>query len=206
MRNEERNETGGRTDMARRESSNRSPARWESERGLSQRDPWGGWFGQEPFRSMHRMMDDMERAFFGGGSFLPSRWSHQSRALSSEWMPQIESFQKGDQFVVRADLPGLKKEDVNVEVTDDQITIEGERRDEHTEEREGYYSSERSYGKFCRTIPLPLGALADSAKATFNNGVLEVTLNTPPHEVSRGRKIEISGATSDTEAKPKVTK
>jgi len=71
------------------------------------------------------------------------------------WSPQIETFQRGDQFVVRADLPGLRKEDINVEVTEQGITLQGERRVEHEEEREGYYRSERSYGSFYRTIPSP---------------------------------------------------
>jgi HSP20 family protein len=110
------------------------------------------------------------------------------------WAPQIETFQRDDQFIVRADLPGLNKDDVNIEMTDDALTIQGERRDEHTEDREGYYRSERSYGSFYRTVPLPEGAIAESAKANFSNGVLEITVQAPPREVSQRRRIEISGA------------
>jgi HSP20 family protein len=93
---------------------------------------------------------------------------------------------------VRADLPGLKKEDVNIELTDDSLAIEGERREEREEDREGYYRSERTYGSFHRVVPLPEGAIPETAKATFNNGVLEVVLQAPPREVSRKRRVEIT--------------
>ena len=89
----------------------------------------------------------------------------------------------------------MKKENVNIELTDDSLTIEGERREEHEEEREGFYRTERSYGNFCRVVPLPEGAIAESAKASFNSGVLEVTVQAPPREVSRKRRIEISDST-----------
>lgn len=110
------------------------------------------------------------------------------------WSPQIETFQRGSEFVVRADLPGLNKDDVKIDITDDTLTIEGERHEEHEEDREGYYRSERSYGSFCRVVPLPEGAITDSAKAQFNNGVLEIVVQAPPREVSRGRRVEIAEA------------
>ena len=78
-----------------------------------------------------------------------------------------------------------------VEIRDDALVIEGERKQEREEEREGLYRNERVYGSFYRTIPLPEGTIADSAKATFKNGVLEVVLQAPPQEVSRGRRLEI---------------
>jgi HSP20 family protein len=110
---------------------------------------------------------------------------------AAQWTPQIEVFHRGNDLVVRADLPGMNKEDVNVEIGDHSITIQGERREEHEEEKEGWYRSERSYGSFYRTIPLPEGTITDSAKATFKNGVLEIVLQAPPKEVSRGRKVNI---------------
>jgi HSP20 family protein len=93
--------------------------------------------------------------------------------------------------VLRADLPGLAKEDVEVEVNEDSVTIRGERRHEREEEREGVYRSERSYGSFSRVVPLPEGTITDSAKATFRDGVLEVVMQAPGREVKRGRRIEI---------------
>ncbi len=110
---------------------------------------------------------------------------------SSTLQPSVEVFQRGDEFVVRADLPGLRRDDVTVEITEDVLTIEGERREERQDRQEGYYRSERSYGSFYRTIPLPEGAISESARADFKDGVLEVIVQAPPHEVSRGRRIEI---------------
>jgi HSP20 family protein len=109
------------------------------------------------------------------------------------WSPQVETFLRGDQLVIRADLPGLSKEDVQVEVTDDSIILQGERRNEFSEEREGFYRTERSYGSFYRAIPLPEGAIADNAQAAFKDGVLEITMPAPPREAARGRRIEING-------------
>jgi HSP20 family protein len=114
------------------------------------------------------------------------------------WSPQIETFQRADQLVVRADLPGLSKDDVNVEVTDDAIVISGERRHEFEDERDGIYRSERSYGSFYRTIPLPEGAIADNAKADFKDGVLEITMPAPPRDARRGRRIEIGSGEGRT--------
>ena len=150
------------------------------------RDPFAGfWGGRDPFTSFWEPFGLTPR----------SGWPFQSgrQGVGSLWSPQIETFQRGNEFVVRADLPGLKKDDVKVDITDASLTIEGERREEHEEDREGYYRSERTYGSFCRVIPLPDGAITDSAKADFNNGVLEIVMQAPPREVSRGRRIEIGG-------------
>jgi len=103
-------------------------------------------------------------------------------------------------------VPGLSKDDVTVDIADDQLTIKGERRFEHEEERDGVFRSERSYGNFCRVIPLPPGAIADSAKATFQNGVLEITMEAPSADVRRGRRVEIKeGASKKAESKAPMT-
>lgn len=168
-------------------SENKNQQAMQPSRGrtdVAWRDPFVG-FWNDPFGLLQRDSWPFQREL--------SPWRTGQRT-STLWSPQIESFQRGDQFVVRADLPGLKKEDVNIELTDDSLTIQGERREEHEEDREGYYRSERSYGSFYRVVPLPEGAISESAKANFNNGVLEVVLQAPPREVSRKRRIEISDA------------
>jgi HSP20 family protein len=148
-----------------------------------------------PFSALQRLTDEMDRVFgdFGFGR----RWlgSPQSRAGAELWAPQIDVFQRNNELVVKADLPGLKKEEVKIDVTDDALTIQGERRAEHEEEREGIYRSERSYGSFYRVVPLPEGTMPEQAKATFNNGVLEITMPAPPEQVRRGRRLEISEGT-----------
>jgi HSP20 family protein len=112
------------------------------------------------------------------------------------WAPELESFLRDDKFVVRLDVPGLNKDEVNVEVTDDTLVIHGERQNAHEEERDGYYRSERTYGRFYREVPLPEGALPETAQANYRDGVLEITVTAPPREVSRPRRVEIGGAAS----------
>jgi HSP20 family protein len=155
---------------------------------LTRREP-RGLSGISAFSSVfQRWNDEMDRLFEDFGFGRSSRTGRQSVGA---WAPQIEVFQRGNDLVVRADLPGLRKEDIQVDINDDVLTIQGERKQEHEEEREGWYRNERSYGGFYRAVPLPEGTIGDSAKASFKNGVLEVVLQTPPRDVSRGRRLEI---------------
>ena len=150
-----------------------------------------------PFRMLERFADEMDRVFdtfgFGRGWLQPrlgSEWLRPTRA--EEWLPQLDMFQRNDNLVIRADLPGLRKEDVKIDVTDDAVTIQGERKREFEEEKEGVYRTERTYGSFYRVVSLPEGAMADQAKATFKDGVLEITMPAPPASLKRGRRLEIA--------------
>jgi HSP20 family protein len=143
-----------------------------------------------PFEMMRRFNDEVDRWFSGG--------SPRFGQFEGGWAPNVEVFHRGNELVIRADLPGVNKNDVEVEIGDNQLAIRGERKQERHEEREGYYRSERSYGTFHRTIPLPEGTIADSAKASFDKGVLEISVQAPPREVSRGRRVEISDASQQT--------
>jgi HSP20 family protein len=165
----------------------------------------GGWLSS-PFALMDRMSDEMDNMFdrvFRDFGFPPrsrmSRGLFGSSAGEALWTPRVEAVQKGDRFIVRADLPGLKKDDVQVELGENALTIRGERRDQHQEEREGYFHSEREYGQFYRTIPLPEGIIAESAQALFRDGVLEITMQAPPAEASRGRRLEIKDESQSDE-------
>lgn len=159
-----------------------------------------------PFGLMSRFTKDMERLFedFGGfrfpnlfgTDFAPFRMEFESGA----WMPQVEVFQTKGHFTVRADLPGLTKNDVNVELTDEMLTLSGERKEEKEEKHEGFYRTERSYGSFYRQIPLPQGVKTENAAATFHNGVLEVTMPAPKMETLT-RKLEIKEPTEKKAAK-----
>ena len=157
---------------------------------------------------MRRFSEEMDRLFddFGfGGSMLSPRSGLGSSLISpgwgsdierSMWSPQIDVSQRGNDLVIHADLPGLTKDDINVDIEDDQIILRGERRDEREQNEQGIYHSERSYGSFYRAIPLPRGVDAEQANATFQNGVLEITVPLPTQQ-SRGRKLEINeGGTS----------
>jgi HSP20 family protein len=145
-----------------------------------------------PFRALRRFADEFDRMFedfgFGTQSGMTT-FSKGSGSGNEMWAPDVEAFQKGDQLVIKADLPGLSKDDVTIDVTDDAVTIQGERKAEQKEEREGYYRRERSYGSFYRVIPLPQGAITEQAKAEFRDGVLEITMPAPP--ASKGRRLEI---------------
>ena len=139
---------------------------------------------------MDRLFEDftLGRNLRGAGTAERDLWS--SRSDRATWMPQVETFRRGDKLVVRADLPGMKREDVNVEIEDGVLTISGERSDEREEKNDEFYRSERSYGQFCRTIPLPQGVSGDQADATFKEGVLEVAFPSPKQQ-ERKSKIQI---------------
>jgi HSP20 family protein len=172
-----------------RQAGANQPQGLTQNRGLSRR---GQFTPMSPFSFMRRFSEEMDRLFddfgFGGGFSAPS-FGREFEQLSA-WSPQTEVFERGNELVVRADLPGLTKDDIKVDFEDEQIIIQGERRDESEETREGFYHSERSYGSFYRSIPLPRGIDAEQANATFNNGVLEITMP-KPEEKSRGRRLEI---------------
>jgi len=143
------------------------------------------------FRLFEHFADEMDRVFDEFG--LRHGWNRRSdRDETIAWAPRIDVIQRNNELVIRADLPGLNKDEVTVDVTDATVTIRGERRREREEEQGGVYRSERSYGSFYRAVPLPEGAMADQAKASFTNGVLEVTMPAPPEQVNKGRRLEIS--------------
>jgi len=184
----------------REESQSRSQAMERQQGGqMSRRErDWATPF--TPFSLMRRFADQMDRMFEDFGFPSVQRFG---RSWGMEmFSPQVEMFERDRKLVVRADLPGLTKDDVKVEVTDDAIVIEGERKYEHEENEEGIYRSERSYGSFHREIPLPEGVKTDNATANFKNGVLEVTLDASDTAKNR-KRIEIKG--EDTSRKPDQT-
>lgn len=162
--------------------------------------------GSSPFSLMQRMADDMDRLFeqFGfprmglsmspllsGGTDVGTGQGATGGMQRASWAPQVEIVRRGDEIVVRADVPGLKKDDLHVDVEDDVLVLSGERRSEHEDRGDGYYRTERSYGRFERAIPLPEGVDAEKCEATYRDGVLEVKFPAPRVEQQRGRRIEI---------------
>ena len=186
MATRERRET---QEVARRETSS-APA---------MRDPYarsGNW--PDSFHQFRRLSDYMDRWFDSLGlGRMSQRPGSFEGAWTGLWAPELETFMRGDQFIIRMDLPGLKADDVNVEVTDDSIRIHGERQQSHDDSQEGWYRSERSYGQFHREVLLPEGAQADTAKASFRDGVLEIAIKAPPRQAAKPRRIAIGtrGAT-----------
>ena len=146
-----------------------------------------------PFAWMRQMQDQLDHAFSSlwNGSGPGASWLPDTSLGRADWTPAIDVFHRGNDLVVRADVPGLTKDDITVDIADDKLSIRGERRHDHEEECDGMIRTERSYGSFCREVPLPQGAITDSAKATFNNGVLEIVMQAPSADVRRGRRVEI---------------
>ena len=142
--------------------------RWRPTRGIT---PWS------PFREL----EDMERRFdeIFGRSMLPSIW----RRLPAEqmaWAPNIDVFEKGDKLVVKAEIPGMKEDEIHVSVEGDMLTIRGEKKTESEVKEEDYYRCERSYGSFFRSVSLPSTVDASKVEADYEEGVLEVTLPKKP--------------------------
>lgn len=135
----------------------------------------GGLFSTNPFNLMRRMTEEMDRAF---GKYTPTLPEPEL------WAPTLEVAEKNGNFIATLELPGLKKEEVKVEVTDEGLIISGERKLEKEEKEEGYVRSERSYGSFYRLVPLPKGARVENIKAELTNGVLVVTVPVPETKVN----------------------
>ena len=160
-----------------------------------------------PFSMMRRFTDDMERFFDNFNNFglmpaleTPFDLSRMKKFQKTMWAPQIEVSENDGHFLLKADLPGLRREDINVEFADNALVISGERNMEKAKEEEGFYHTERNYGSFYRSIPLPDGFDADKAEATFHNGVLEITLPVPKKETKK-RKLPVTEKAEKAHAK-----
>jgi len=131
--------------------------------------PFGRFFGVRPFALMREFTDEMDRMFKGAPLV-------EGEPGFNAWTPTMDVQRCNGDLVVTAELPGLKKEEVKVEMTEDALVIEGERKREHKIDHDGYHKVERSYGKFYRSIPLPKEARTDLAKAELTDGILKITL------------------------------
>ncbi|MGD0196764.1 MAG: Hsp20/alpha crystallin family protein [Solirubrobacteraceae bacterium] len=138
----------------------------------------------EPVRELTSLQQDMNRLF--NGFFDAPRAANGN----ARFVPAMDLVETDEHFVLRADLPGLREEDVKIELEDNVLTVSGERKAEHEDRKEGYYRLERSYGQFARTLTLPEGVGPEGVKASFDRGVLEVEIAKPeqrkPHRVTIG--------------------
>lgn len=155
-----------------------------------------------PFAFMKRFAEDMDRLFeeseIPHGARMPGllgRGLEQSRReaglIPVDWSPRVDVEERDGKFIVRADLPGMTKKGVKVEVRDGLLTIQGERRQEVRKELEGRYYSECIYGTFSRLIPLPEGIDPEAVEATFHGGVLEITMPIPKQTGRTGLRIPV---------------
>ncbi len=133
--------------------------------------PFGGRGFYDPYSEINRLLDDMM-----GGTAGPARRSGRQQGAATEWAPAIDALTKDSDLVIRAELPGVKPEDVEISLHDNVLTISGERRAEQEEERGGYHIRERRYGSFRRSVALPEGIDESKISARYEDGVLEVSV------------------------------
>ena len=151
---------------------------------------------REPFGLLRQMTSELDRVF-DEPFFASFHWPPRAfGAKEPAWSPDIDVFEKDNYLVTRIDLPGMKKEEVKVEVTDGHLAISGERSTQKEEKKDNEYRSERAYGSFYRAVPLPKGAKLEEVKATFADGVLEVTVPLAGATQPAARQIEINAPPS----------
>ena len=147
---------------------------------------------QDPFQSFRAEMDRLFDSFLGG---VPSLTSLRQGFSGAQVMtPTLDVKENEKEIVVKADLPGMDEKDINLTIHNGMLSLRGEKKSEHTDERENYHVMERSYGSFQRSIRLPDTIDEDKAEARFDKGVLTITLPKRPETVSAQKKIEIKGA------------
>ena len=143
-----------------------------------------------PIRELEKELEEMERHFedIFGRPFFPIAWRRVPAKRA--WSPPLEVYEKEDEYVVRAELPGMKKDEIDVSVVEDTLTIKGERKAEEEVKEENYYLCERCYGSFERSVTLPSAIDTEKIKASYENGVLEIRL--PKVPAVKPKKVEIS--------------
>lgn len=203
--NQERTD-GKQENQAPPQASGSQVSRTQQQRAVSTRrqDPFmispREFLTASPFALMRRMSEEMDRIF---GDFGFTRGQSAEGTAGNIWAPAIEVAQREGNFVIHAELPGLKPEEVKVELTEDSVVIQGERKSQNEENTGGIRRTERRYGQFYRSIPLPEGANADQVRANFENGVLEVTVPVPQKQSNRRQiPVQSGSGTSGGTQKP----
>ena len=143
----------------------------------------------EPARELAPLQNEVNRLF---GTFFEPGTPAGHAAPLRRWIPAMDLVETDEDFVLRADLPGLTDSDVNIELEDNVLTVSGQRKAEHEERKEGYYRVERAFGSFSRSLTLPDGVDPERVKANFDSGVLEVRI--PKPEQRKPHKVTISAA------------
>lgn len=139
-----------------------------------------------PLVEFSRMENPFDRFF---SDFFPRRWRGEWPSEIS-WTPVVDFIDMKSHFLLRADLPGLKKEDVKISISHDNLLIiSGETRRAEEEKQEHYYRCERHYGQFSRTVQLPLEAIPEKVEATLKDGILEVKL--PKRQAKKPKELEV---------------
>jgi HSP20 family protein len=150
----------------------------------------------DPFRELRLLQDEVNRLF----SSNLSRSFDEEGLMRGAWTPSVDIYENKDQIVLEAELPGMKREDFELTIENNVLTLRGERRFEKKEEQDNYHRVERAYGTFTRSFTLPQTVSAENATAEYKNGVLRVVLQ--KREEVKARRIEIGG--EGAQATPKT--
>ena len=137
-----------------------------------------------PFQSLRDEFDQM----------LKSLWGSENRWMSADFSPACDLSETADSYQVRMDVPGIKPDDITVQVSGDSVRISGERKEEKEEKDKTYHRIERRSGSFCETLRLPGGVADDKVQAEFHDGVLTVTL--PKSEMTKSRTVKVKANNS----------
>lgn len=156
------------------------------------RSQFANW--DDPIALVRKMTDEVDQLFarFVGRPGAAKSGEGGEGGVAGKWMPPVEVLQRGDRLVICVDLPGISRDSVDVEIQRDRVIVEGERKEEaQAADAPGFRRSERSYGPFHRTVPLPDGVDPDSAQASMRDGVLEISLLMPTPAQRRGKRLDI---------------
>jgi HSP20 family protein len=151
----------------------------------------------DPFRELDRLQGEVNR-LFDGYSGEPSRPARDNRwAPARTWSPVVDVAEDGNEVVLRAELPGVKQSDIDIELTGDTLTLRGERKLEDEVRKDSFVRVERAYGRFQRIFTLGVPVRSDRVSAEYRDGILEVRL--PKSEATKPRKVQIGSANSTSE-------
>lgn len=152
----------------------------------------------DPTRELDSLQGEMNRLFSSFFDTPAPSGKGNGNGTQRRWIPSMDLVETQDHFVLKADLPGMSENDVDVELENNVLTISGERKTEHEEQHEGYYRLERATGAFSRALSLPEGIDPEAVGATFDDGVLTVRIPKPAQAKPRRVKIGVDGADSKT--------
>ncbi len=142
----------------------------------------------DPFRDMITMKDRMDRLF--EDSLNRFRGAAEDMTHST-WSPAVDIYETVDDIVIKAEIPGVNKKDISVEIKDNSLYLKGERKFKKDIKEENYHRMERSYGSFCRIFSLPTSVKQDEIKAKFKNGVLQISIPKVEEETEKAVNIAV---------------
>ena len=142
----------------------------------------------DPFEDLTRLQREVNRLFEDNSR--PAAPRTAEHAAQRSWTPAVDIYEDANEIILRAELAGLKQEDIDIELTGDTLTIKGDRKFEDAEKRDGYVRVERAYGPFQRSFTIGVPVNADAVKAAYRDGILEIRL--PKSEQVKAKKVQVT--------------